>query len=221
MEPEVLFEDEDLYVCYKPAGMATQTASATRPDMVSYLRNYRAAQGQETYIGVIHRLDQPVEGLVVFAKNKRAAAALSKQVQSRKIRKQYLCIITDDQLDDAGTLEDFLIKDTQSQMAKVVSKDVEQSKLAKLKYRQLEEVDGMRLLEVDLHTGRFHQIRCQFANQKAPLLGDRKYGGQQNPGLCLCSHKVCFLHPRTGEPVEFERYPKGEAFQVFHVLAKS
>ena len=90
MNPEIIYEDQDLYICYKPMGMATQTASVMRPDMISYLRNMRASEGQDSYIGVIHRLDQPVEGLVVFAKNKRAAANLSAQVQNHSIEKHYL-----------------------------------------------------------------------------------------------------------------------------------
>ena len=218
MTPEIIYEDEDLYVCYKPAGMATQTASVTRPDMISFLRNYRASQGQETYIGVIHRLDQPVEGLVIFAKNKKAAVNLTKQVQEHQVQKQYLCIVTNLELPSQGTLEDYLIKDSKNQIARTVAKDTPQCKRAKLSYQALETVDDKRLLEVSLETGRFHQIRCQFANQDAPLLGDQKYGGESNAGLCLMSHRICFYHPRTRKDMDFSLNPRGTQFQKFHCL---
>ncbi len=218
MNPEIIYEDQDLYICYKPMGMATQTASVMRPDMISYLRNMRASEGQDSYIGVINRLDQPVEGLVVFAKNKRAAANLSAQVQNHLIEKHYLCIVTAENLESEGVLEDYLLKDTKNQMARVATKADRDSKLARLRYREVEAKEEMRLLEIALETGRFHQIRCQLANQDAPILGDRKYGGDENRGLCLASYKVGFSHPRTGKKVEFEVMPRGDRFQEFEAI---
>lgn len=218
MNPEIIYEDQDFYICYKPVGMATQTASVTRPDMVSYLRNVRASQGQDSYICVIHRLDQPVEGLVVFAKNKKAAANLSNQVQAHTIEKHYLCIVTSEELCPEGVLEDYLVKDMKNQMAKVVTEADRQSKLARLRYKEIETKNQMRLLEIALETGRFHQIRCQLANQDAPILGDRKYGGDENRGLCLASYKLGFTHPRTGKRIEYAILPKGEKFQEFKAI---
>ena len=111
MELEVLFEDEDVLVCYKPAGVATQTAKMTEPDMVSMIRNYRVAKGESDYVGVIHRLDQPVEGVLVFAKNAAAAAILGKELKARQFAKYYYAIVTRENIPEAGVLEDYVVKD--------------------------------------------------------------------------------------------------------------
>ncbi len=211
---EVLHEDEEIIVCYKPAGIATQNAKAMEPDMVSILKNYRKDKGEDTYIGVIQRLDQPVEGVLCFGKTKEVTEALTKQLRDHKITKKYYAIITRGNMPTEGTLEDYLVKDGRKGRAMVVKGDDPRAKKAKLSYRVVSEVDDMRLLDITLETGRFHQIRVQLASRTAPIYGDVKYGGvSTNRPLCLCAYQSRFLHPKTGIPMEFTINPKGEDFE--------
>ena len=211
--PEIIHEDDAIIVCYKPAGFATQSSNDAEPDMESWLKNYRAEKGEEPYIGVIHRLDQPVEGVLVFAKTKEAAANLTKQLREHKITKKYYAIITRGNLPAEGTFTDYLVKDGRKGRAMVVSETDPRGKKSSLSYRVVSEVDDMRLLDITLHTGRFHQIRAQLASRTAPIYGDAKYGGVfTGRPLALCAYKSAFLHPVTGRPMEFDIHPKGEDF---------
>ena len=133
---EVVYEDEQLLVCYKPAGLATQTSSIVQQDMVSQVKYYRTQKGEPPYVGVIHRLDQPVEGLLLLAKTEEAAALLSKQLQRRQMSKHYLAVITRNAFPDHGTLEDYLIKDSQAGKARVVTKQDPRAKLASFPMRR-------------------------------------------------------------------------------------
>ena len=125
-EPEILFEDKDILICRKPAGVATQTKRLGQQDMESLLKNYRAKKGEPPYIGIVHRLDQPVEGVMVFAKNQQAAAHLSKQVQDRVIGKYYYAISVQemDPYYAEGVLEDYLITDKKTNFTQAL--DVEE-----------------------------------------------------------------------------------------------
>lgn len=214
----ILFEDKDILVCYKPAGLATQTARATEQDMVSVLRNYRKAAGEEPYIGVVHRLDQPVEGLLVFAKHKAGAADLSSQIQQRTFCKEYLAVVSGE-LSKEGQLEDYLLRDRQGGCAKVVSAKTPGARSARLSFHVLETQGAQQLVSVLLHTGRFHQIRAQLAHAGAPILGDVKYGGRPTRmPLALCASRLTFAHPATGERQSFCVKPAGEAFQNWNVI---
>jgi len=211
---EILFEDKDIIVCYKPAGVATQTKSVGQKDMVTMLCNHLSENGEKPEVHVIHRLDQPVEGVMIFAKNQEASAKLTKQVTDRVFKKKYYAIITRETFPDEGTLEDYMVKDMRANTSKVVSSDNPRAKKAVLKYKIVDEWDTRRMAEVDLLTGRHHQIRLQFASRTAPLLGDVKYGGESTGrNLALCSYYIKFTHPRTGEEQEFTITPKGEDFK--------
>ena len=211
---EVLEEDDEILVCYKPAGIATQNSKSMEQDMVSILKNYRKERGEDPYIGVIQRLDQPVEGVLCFAKTKEAAENLTKQLREHKITKKYYGIITRGNMPKEAVLEDYLVKDGRKGRAMVVNENDPRGKKARLSYRVISEVDDMRLLDITLDTGRFHQIRAQFASRTAPLYGDTKYGGvSTGRPLCLCAYQCGFLHPKTGIPMEFTINPKGEDFQ--------
>ncbi|MBP7059091.1 MAG: RNA pseudouridine synthase [Lachnospiraceae bacterium] len=216
MEPEILYEDASLLVVYKPAGMAVESADPSQMDLYSFLRNLRKEKEEEDYIAVINRLDQPVEGIVAIGKSKAAAEKLSKQMIEHDIRKSYYTIITRDNLPEKGTMVDYLVKDGRKSRAMVVDKNDPRAKKAELNYRVLEGIDNMHLVDVDLLTGRFHQIRCQFARRSAPILGDIKYGGY-NTGrnLALCAYRLSLKSPETGEYVTFQVMPKGKDFQEF------
>lgn len=210
---EILFEDDSLIVCYKDAGLATQTKAVGQPDMESELSNYLKSKGEKPEIHVVHRLDQPVEGVMVFAKNQQVASALSKQITDHTFTKKYYAVISRESFPDEGELVDYLVKDNRTNLSKVVKESDPRAKRATLQYHVVDAWDDKKLLDIKLHTGRHHQIRIQLASRTAPILGDVKYGGiSTGRNLALCSHYIGFKHPVTGEPVEFEVKPKGEDF---------
>ena len=224
-EPEILFEDKDILICRKPAGVATQTKHLGQQDMESLLKNYRAKKGEPPYIGIVHRLDQPVEGLMVFAKNQQAAASLSKQVQDRVIGKYYYAVSAGTPKVNEGVLEDMLVTDKKTNFTSIVDIDdlkkhdmnfPKDAKHAKLEYKAVDTKDGKTLFDIKLHTGRQHQIRVQMANAGCPLVGDSKYGeaGDKEP-LALCSYKLEFEHPAKKIPMRFEIQPLGKVFVEF------
>ena len=228
--PEILFEDKDIMICRKPAGVATQTKRLGQQDMESLLKNYRAKKGEPPYIGIVHRLDQPVEGVMVFAKNQKAAAGLSKQVQERVIGKYYYAVSASRTEANEGVLEDYLFTDKKANFTQVVDKETEENhlkeaKYAKLEYKVVETKEDKTLFDIKLHTGRQHQIRVQMAHVGCPLVGDAKYNVQQdiegksnfNTGLALCSYKLEFEHPTKKIPMQFEIKPLGEAFSRFFI----
>lgn len=223
----ILYEDNDIIVCHKPAGIATQTARVGQADMVSELTNYfktaDANLKKPLYVGVIHRLDQPVEGILVFAKNKQAAADLSRQAAGDGMKKEYLAIVCGDNLSKEGELRDYLLKDGKTNTSHIVPPEVKGAKEARLFYEiLLEGPYGTALARVRLYTGRHHQIRVQMANAGMPLLGDRKYAGETTAALslrlgvreiALCAYRLSFIHPKTGKRMRFEIEPEGVAFQ--------
>lgn len=215
-ELEIIFEDRDILICRKPAGVATQTKRLGQQDMESLLKNYRAKKGEPSYIGIVHRLDQPVEGLMVFAKNQQAAAHLSKQVQDRVIGKYYYAILKNTPAQREGVLEDYLLTDKKTNFTQVVESKMEGAKKAKLEYKVLESKENKTLVDIKLHTGRQHQIRVQMANAGCPLVGDSKYGeAGAKDQLALCSYKLEFEHPTKKSPMRFEIQPLGKVFVEF------
>lgn len=213
---EILFEDKDILICRKPAGVATQTKRLGQQDMESLLKNYRAKKGETPYISIVHRLDQPVEGIMVFAKNQQAAAHLSKQVQDRVIGKHYYAVSANVPKASEGVLEDYLLADKKSNFTKVVDSKINGAKSAKLEYKVVDTKDGKTLFDIKLHTGRQHQIRVQMANAGCSLIGDSKYGDAENKEqLALCSYKLEFEHPTKKIPMKFEIQPLGKVFKDF------
>lgn len=187
---DIIYEDNDIILCRKPAGVATQTKRLGQQDMESLLKNYRVKKKEPPYIGVVHRLDQPVEGIMVFAKNQKAAAGLSKQIQQKMIGKHYYAISANTPEEKEGLLEDYLITDKKANVTSVIEPKVEKSseskhkeqnllkdaKKAVLEYKIIDEKEGMTLFDIHLHTGRQHQIRVQMSHMGCPLVGDSKYG---------------------------------------------
>lgn len=209
MNLDILYEDEWLIVCLKPAGVATQTKRLGQADMESLLKNYRVSKGEPAYIGVVHRLDQPVEGVMVFAKEKTTAAHLSRQVQNRLADKFYYAMTDGIPEMRKGVLEDYLLRDGKANLSRVVSKGTEGAKLARLEYEVIGAKGANGILRVQLDTGRHHQIRVQLAHAGYPIVGDTKYNFKENLSrersrLCLCSYKIGFLHPKIHKKMEFE-----------------
>ena len=206
-----LYEDDELLVVKKDAGTPVQAGKMQIMDLEGIIKRelyMRNPKGGEPYLGIVHRLDQPVEGVMVFAKNQKAAAALSKQVTDGTMKKHYLALVCGKPSKKEGTLVDYLQKDGRTNTSKVVQKGVKDAKRSELKYRVLEEREETSLLEIELLTGRHHQIRVQMANAGWPLYGDTKY----NPAFAeatgyvqtaLCAYKLSFVHPKTGKRMEF------------------
>lgn len=220
LQLEIIFEDEDILVCHKPQGTATQTKRIGQQDMVSLIANYRAKKGEKPYVGVVHRLDQPVEGVMVFAKNPKAVAELSRQVRERNIGKHYYAISNSKGIEEAGkrpvTLTGYIAFDGRKNVSRIVPENDPEGKKAELEYTVHKVVDGKVLFDVLLHTGRHHQIRLQMAEVGYPLIGDTKYGtlGEEK-GLGLCSYRLEFTHPRTKKRMDFSITPQGAVFQKF------
>lgn len=219
MRTEIIFEDDHMLVCRKPAGLPVQTAKVSAEDMVSELKNYLP---EGAYLGVIHRLDQPVEGLLVFAKSKKAARILNEQFRDNSFLKTYYAVAFNQPLVEEGLLEDYMIKD--GSMAKIVDAKEPGAKKAVLRYRLLGAKKGRVLYEIHLVTGRFHQIRAQMAHAGMPLLGDKKYASDgikiysevhdiHNVALCACEIKC--NHPISGKSLSFVIEPEGEVFRDF------
>lgn len=205
------YEDESVIVCRKPAGLPVQSARASQIDLESLLKNHTPS------VGVVHRLDQPVEGLLVFGKNKAATAALNRSLASGELKKDYLAVVHGAPEPPSGELSDHLRKDGKSRTALVVSENEPGAKSAVLRYRVRGKQGERSLVEIGLVTGRFHQIRAQMAHHGWPLLGDRRYGrpdGISNPALC--AFRLSFPHPKSGKYMKFQVCPEGEAFAGFH-----
>ncbi len=227
MNLEILFEDNDIIVCYKPAGIPTQTSKMGEQDMVSILKNYlykNQAEKKEPYIAVIHRLDQPVEGLLVFAKTPFAARELNKGLQSAGFGKYYKSILWGIPKKSSDTLQDYLIKDGRTNTSRVGNPNEKDAKKAILFYEVIEtgKEDGkdISLISVKLGTGRHHQIRVQMANMGCPIWGDAKYNtamvqDKSFRQIALCAYKLEFVHPKTNKKIEFEIEPQGEGFKIF------
>ncbi len=240
MTPRIVYEDDAIIVVYKPAGLATQTAKVGQPDLVSWLKKYC----KNSYLGVVHRLDQPVEGLLAFGKNQKAAAALTKQLSRGALNKQYFAVVCGKPAMKRAELVDYMIK-TKDNMARIVGspysevsdnkesgseesgKGTADAKKAVLQYKILEDVSTpvtLALADIHIDTGRFHQIRCQMAGAGMPLLGDVKYGTGATCELsrklgirnvALCAYKLVLQHPVTGRKLSFEVKPENKAFDFF------
>ena len=208
---EIVYEDDALIVCHKYPGIAVQTASFGQADMVSELKKYLVQQGGSPYLAVVHRLDQPVEGLLVFAKTEAAAASLSKQVQktdSIGFTKEYTAIVYGKMPKSAGELTDYLLKDGRSNTSRVVSEKEKGSKRAHLTYEVIAEDGLTQTLRICLTTGRHHQIRVQLSNAGCPILGDARYGTEEAKQYAaqrgikwirLCASRLEFTHPVSGK----------------------
>lgn len=218
----IIYEDNALLVCHKPAGLAVQSANPAQADLESRLRAY--LKGGELHI--VHRLDQPVEGLLVFAKHKKAAAHLSAQASDGRMEKIYRAVVCGKMEPEKGELIHTLVK-LKNGLGQVVPEEQKKrpeykdAKQAKLSYRALRYNNDtdVSALEIHLQTGRFHQIRLQFSHVGHPLSGDRKYGGEAAlaaalrigfSGLALCACKLSFLHPDTEKQMHFEITPAFE-----------
>lgn len=218
----ILYEDEHIIVCVKPAGIPSQEDKTSGPDMVNILKNHIGAEsGTLPYIAVVHRLDRPVGGVMVYAKTPFAAKELSRQISGHGMEKSYVAIVGEDLSKHIGEkiyLVDYLKKDGRNNTSKVVSKSEKDAKKAELYYEPLEEINGVTLIKVQLLTGRHHQIRVQMKAHVGGLLGDRKYNLEETQKwelqqgekseLMLYAYSLKFIHPKTKKNMEFADFPQ-------------
>jgi len=217
MNLNILHEDDHIIVCYKPAGIPTQTKKLGEQDMVSLLKNHLKGG----YVAVIHRLDQPVEGLLVFAKTPFAAKELNKGLQGAVFGKHYKAVLWGIPEQKKAVLEDYLVKDGRTNTSRVCEVSEKDAKKAVLLYEVIatgkDDGKDISLVKVKLDTGRHHQIRVQMANMGCPIWGDAKYNtmavqDRRFRQIALCAYRLEFVHPKTKKQMEFEIEPKGEGF---------
>lgn len=216
---DILYEDPCILVCRKRPGMAVQSAGPGKIDLENALKNYLAVKNPGKgvpYLGVVQRLDQPVEGVLVFALTKEAAASLNRQIAEGQMEKNYLALVRASlEPGKSGECVDWLKKDGRRSV--VVKSGTQGGKQARLAYEVLAQKDGKSLLSVRLYTGRYHQIRCQLAHGGMPLVGDILYGrGEARMGAVgLCACRLAFGHPDTGRRMEFTIRPEHDIFRQF------
>ena len=195
---EILYQNANFLVCIKPARVLSTDEPGGLPELV------REALGDpKADVRTVHRLDRVVSGVMVLARNARAASELSRQIREDQFSKEYLAVVHGRPESPEGTLRDLLARDKARRMTFVADAPGKGVQEAALSYRVLEYADGMSLVRVRLHTGRTHQIRVQFASRKHPLYGDGKYGSRQKGSIALQSCGLRFVHPDTGKPMAF------------------
>lgn len=217
MSLKIIYEDKHIFCLEKQPGIPSQSDKTNDEDLMSLASEYLKAKGDNPYLGLIQRLDRPVGGVIVFAKNDFANKELSKQVQLRQTKKEYLTVVCGKPEQETGVLEDYLKKLKTINMSKVTTAEDKLAKLAQLEYEVLETVETeeyglLTLLKIKLYTGRHHQIRLQLSNARMPIWGDNKYNKvfvkkKDWTQIALWSYKFGFKHPKTKEYVEFKSLP--------------
>ena len=219
---KILYEDKYLLVCEKPVGVESQRSSKGGEDMLSLLEKYRAEKGEEAFVGLVHRLDTATGGAMIYSKRADMTGKLSALVQSTEYKKKYLAVVHGEPEVKSGEMRDLLFHDKMKNKSYVCDKKRAGVKEAILNYRALSTIskeDGnkLSLVEIELVTGRTHQIRVQFASRKMPLVGDGKYGSRDNQAnMTLWSHRVEFTHPHTKKAIVAESEPpKSYPWDIF------
>ena len=214
----VVYEDNHVLVAVKPPNMLSQADKTGDTDILSVLKDYvkeKYNKPGKVYLGLVHRLDRPVGGLMVFARTSKAASRLSQQMQQHLMGREYLCVVTGE-VKDSFMLQDYLIKNEKLNRVTVCEADVKGAQHAILRGECIARRNGPALCAIKLETGRNHQIRVQMANAGAPLWGDNRYGkgipGQQ---IALWGYKLTFEHPTTHEIMTFYDLPYGSVWTQY------
>jgi len=200
---EILYQDQELVVCIKPAGVLSTDEPGGMPSLV------REALGNpEADVRTVHRLDRVVSGLMVFARSQTAASELSRQITERSFDKHYLAVVHGCPAEPEGIYEDLLFREKSENKTYVVRRMRKGVRPAALEYRVLAREKDLSLIKIHLLTGRTHQIRAQFSSRRMPLVGDRKYSTNDDDcGIALWSCHLSFLHPKSGKPMDFAQNP--------------
>ena len=211
---KIIYEDNHIIVVEKTPNIPSQADKTGNEDMLSIVKQYikeKYNKPGNVYLGLVHRLDRPVGGVMIFAKTSKAASRLSDQVREKVFKKKYLAVV-DGKIDNTkGILQDYLYKDERNNISKVVNKEKKNAKLAKLDYEVItyNQVKDLSLVKINLHTGRHHQIRVQLANFGHSIFGDQKYGTRgQGKQIALWAYELTITHPITKEEMTFKDLPE-------------
>jgi len=208
----IIYEDNHLLVVEKPVNVLSQEDETNDKDMLTILKEYikeKYNKPGNVYLGLVHRLDRPVGGVMIFAKTSKAASRLSEQVRNKTFKKTYFAVIHGN-MNKKDTLKDYLYKDSKTNIVNVVKKGYPNSKDAELDYEILDAEDNLSLVKINLKTGRSHQIRVQFASRGHTLYGDQKYGKSMNKvgqQIALWSNSIEIVHPISKEKQIFKSIP--------------
>lgn len=211
---KVIYEDNHIIVVEKPVNIPSQGDKTGDIDMLSIIKAYlkeKYNKPGEVYLGLVHRLDRPTGGVMVFAKTSKAASRLSEQVRNKEMHKQYLCIVDGKMEEKQGTFKDYLYKNEKTNTSRIAKPNEKKAKEAILDYEVIKynEEINLSVIKINLHTGRHHQIRVQFASRNHSLYGDQKYGTRgRGKQLALWAFSLSFKHPTTKEVLLFEDYPE-------------
>lgn len=213
----IIYEDNHIIVVEKKPNVLCQSDYTKDLDLLTIVKNYikeKYNKPGNVYVGLVHRLDRPVGGLMVFAKTSKAAGRLSKMIQNHEVTKEYLLVCTGN-INKSGIMEDYIKRiDNKS-----IITDKNTGKYAKLEYSVLESKDNLNLVKVNLITGRHHQIRLQFASRNNPLYGDQLYGEENRKQIALYAYHLRFKHPVKDEIMDFTLLPKNGIWSEFKYVA--
>jgi 23S rRNA pseudouridine1911/1915/1917 synthase len=226
-DADVLYEDNHLIAINKRAGDIVQVDDTGDESLDEKVKRYIAKKYSKpngAFLGVVHRLDRPVSGVIMFAKTSKALERMNALFKSREIHKTYLAVVRNRPEPEAGNLVHWLIKNPQKNVTKPYDHEVQGSLRSELNYKLLGELNGYYLIEVDPITGRPHQIRVQLSTLGCPIVGDNKYGyprGSLKKSICLHARRIQFIHPIKKEPVDiYAKLPKDGFWDKFEDLAR-
>ena len=216
----ILYEDNHIIVVIIPANMASCPDSSNDLDLLTILKNYikeKYHKPGNVYLGLVHRLDRPTEGIMVYAKTSKAAERLQKQINNKEFKKTYYAIV-EGTTDKVDTLKDYLAKNEKINTSYISNE--KNGKLAILEYETIKSVDNLSLVKINLLTGRHHQIRVQFSSRNHPLYGDHRYNKKfiddKKENICLIAKELSFYHPTTKELLHYEiDLPKKYPYTLF------
>lgn len=215
----ILYEDNHIIVVEKKPNILCQGDYTKDLDLLTMIKNYLKVKYNKpgnVYLGLVHRLDRPVGGIMVFAKTSKAASRLSESIRNHELKKEYL-LICEGNINNNGMFEDYIKKD--GTVSKIVSE--KDGKYSKLEYEVIAKKDNLNLVKVNLITGRHHQIRLQFAHHGYPLYGDQLYGNQNKEQIALYAYHISFYHPVKNELLDFKLLPKEKIWEKFELSLKN
>ena len=217
----ILYEDAHLVICLKPPGVLSEDSEKGRC-MPALLREHYRAQGKSDYIATVHRLDKIVGGVMVFSRRRQVTGMLTAAIARHEITKEYLAVLRGHPEKAEDTLTDLLFRDAAHNKSYVVRRMRKGVREARLSYREIARTDALSLVRVQLHTGRTHQIRVQFASRGLPLLGDIRYGSRdERCTAALWSYRLALRHPVTGKTVDVSALPpEGYPWQLFGEIGR-
>lgn len=205
----ILFEDNHLLAIQKPAGVLSQEDYSGDPDVLTLCKAYLKKEHNKTgnvYLGLVHRLDRPVAGVMLLAKTSKAASRISEQIRKRAIKKRYL-VAVEGRPDDNGMLMHYLLKNSETNRVAIADAGNSNAQKAELTYHNIDQKNGLSLLSINLITGRPHQIRVQLAHEGFPVSGDRKYGSLSNSEIALFASDLEVTHPTLKKTINFSATP--------------